>query len=85
MELEQLEQRRTEILTELKSIDVHERQRRHELLDEYGDVDTLVMIHKTKVGESECDSCGVWDKLVLLPLGKHNYEVCKKCYKEQSK
>lgn len=83
MELEQLEKRRSEILKELKSIEVHERERRHELLDEYGEVDTLVMVHKTKVGESECDNCGVWAKLLLLPRGKHNYEVCKKCYEAE--
>jgi formylmethanofuran dehydrogenase subunit E len=80
----ELKKRKDEICAELKSIDANDRARRHELLDEYGEIDTRMMIEKTKVGEWECDSCGKWGRLVMLKLGDRCYEVCKKCYGAES-
>lgn len=77
----ELEQRRKEIRSELKTLTSSERDRRHQLLDEYHETDTMMMIARAKIGESECESCGKWRKLVILNLHGKEYDVCEACKK----
>jgi formylmethanofuran dehydrogenase subunit E len=77
-----LESERESILKALKNLTTSQRSERHKLLDQIYELDTRIMIARSKQGESECDGCGKWRKLRELELNMV-YHVCEDCYEAE--